>query len=54
MNSRRGWWRRFEGKDGFGHVEVEAWIDALRLGEGSKEKLPAGVVVEEEEARDEL
>lgn len=59
VNSRRGWWRRFDGKDGFGHVEVEAWIDAIRLGEGSKEKLPAGVVVEEkkteeEEARDEL
>jgi protein disulfide-isomerase A6 len=54
VNARRGWWRRYEGKEGFGHVEVEAWIDAIRLGEGSKEKLPAGVVPEEEEVRDEL
>ncbi|KAK2765369.1 hypothetical protein FQN54_008215 [Arachnomyces sp. PD_36] len=61
VNGRRGWWRKFDGKNGFGHVEVEAWIDAIRLGEGSKEKLPAGVVAEEkaeekaeEEVRDEL
>ena len=47
LNGKRGWWRRYDpGSDGnFGIVEVEAWIDAIRLGEGAKRKLPEGVVV---------
>lgn len=56
VNGRRGWWRRYdsEGKD-FGVVEVEKWIDAIRLGEGSKEKLPEGIVAEKEsDEHDEL
>ncbi|PGH23221.1 hypothetical protein AJ80_02637 [Polytolypa hystricis UAMH7299] len=49
VNQRRGWWRRYDaGENGdFGVVEVEAWIDAIRLGEGKKEKLPEGFVLEE-------
>ncbi|KAL9107614.1 MAG: hypothetical protein Q9227_007517 [Pyrenula ochraceoflavens] len=43
VNGRRGWWRRFLRED-YGVVEVESWVDAIRLGEGQKEKLPAGVI----------
>ncbi|KAL9015392.1 MAG: hypothetical protein Q9180_008876, partial [Flavoplaca navasiana] len=48
VNGRRGWWRRFEG-EGYGIHSVESWVDAIRLGEGAKEKLPEGVVVEDDE-----
>jgi protein disulfide-isomerase A6 len=43
LNARRGWWRHYEG-DGFGHASIEGWIDAIRLGEGVKKKLPEGIV----------
>lgn len=43
INARRGWWRRYEGSD-FGHKSLEAWMDAIRLGEGAKSKLPEGLV----------
>lgn len=46
INGRRGWYRHFEGED-FGHHAVEAWVDAIRLGEGQKSKLPEGLIVEE-------
>ncbi|KAJ5308685.1 hypothetical protein PENANT_c013G08538 [Penicillium antarcticum] len=51
LNARRSWWRRFtaEGED-FGAVAVESWVDAIRLGEGAKEKLPEGLVAGAEEA----
>ncbi|KKK25162.1 hypothetical protein AOCH_003473 [Aspergillus ochraceoroseus] len=57
LNARRGWWRRYDPSESadYSAVRVEAWIDAIRLGEGSKNKLPDGVVVvkeEEEEAAD--
>jgi hypothetical protein len=45
LNARRGWWRRFSGADAdFGAVAVESWVDAIRLGEGAKEKLPEGII----------
>ncbi|KAH7122147.1 hypothetical protein B0J13DRAFT_456172 [Dactylonectria estremocensis] len=44
INARRGWWRQYEGD--FSLQSVESWIDAIRMGEGSKKKLPAGVAVE--------
>ncbi|KAL8991950.1 MAG: hypothetical protein Q9169_007506 [Polycauliona sp. 2 TL-2023] len=56
INARRGWWRRFTGEGGYGSVNVESWVDAVRFGEGSKEKLPEKLVVEEvvmEEEREE-
>ncbi|KAH8901025.1 thioredoxin-domain-containing protein [Thozetella sp. PMI_491] len=43
LNARRGWWRQFAGAD-FGHEAVEGWIDAIRLSEGVKKKLPEGLV----------
>jgi protein disulfide-isomerase A6 len=50
LNGKRKWWRRYDpGSDSdFGVVGVEAWIDLIRLGEGVKQKLPEGVVVDEE------
>ena len=46
VNGRRGWWKGFSGK-GFGIMDVEDWIDGIRLGEGKKELLPEGLIVEE-------
>lgn len=47
LNARRGWWRHYEGD--FGIESVEGWIDAIRMGEGGKSKLPKEVVVDEPE-----
>ena len=47
INSRRGWYRRFETED-YGVNSVETWVDAIRLGEGQKSKLPAGIIPAEE------
>ncbi|KAJ5897261.1 Thioredoxin [Penicillium tannophilum] len=44
VNARRGWWRRYSAEGEFGITAVESWIDAIRLGEGAKEKLPEGIV----------
>ncbi|KAL4916994.1 hypothetical protein BDW62DRAFT_91283 [Aspergillus aurantiobrunneus] len=47
LNVRRGWWRQYDSSEGadYGSARVEAWIDAIRLGEGSRNKLPEGIVV---------
>lgn len=47
INARRNWWRRYEGD--FGATSVEAWVDAIRMGEGAKSKLPKGIVEAVEE-----
>lgn len=51
INARRGWWRHYDSvsvadEDFSGHDELEAWIDTIRMGEGTKRKLPESVVVE--------
>ncbi|KAL2271374.1 hypothetical protein VTJ83DRAFT_745 [Remersonia thermophila] len=43
VNARRGWWRHYDAAD-FGVESVESWIDAIRLSEGVKKKLPEGLV----------
>jgi protein disulfide-isomerase A6 len=55
LNGRRGWWRRYDASDNadYSLARVESWIDAIRLGEGSKSKLPDGVVVTEAKAETE-
>lgn len=53
LNARRGWLRRFGG-DVDSEEDVLAWLDATRLGDGAKEKLPAGFVIEEKEGHSEL
>ena len=52
VNSRRSWWRHYKAKN-FGINSVETWVDAIRLGEGQKEKLPEGLVAVEEPVGDE-
>jgi protein disulfide-isomerase A6 len=52
INARRGWWRHYQGAD-FSHASLENWIDAIRMSEGVKKKLPEGIVaisVEEKNA----
>ena len=44
INARRSWWRQYEGD--FSVESVEAWIDAIRMGEGGKKKLPENILVE--------
>ena len=47
VNGRRNWWRHFDPnlEGGYGVVEVEGWIDAIRLGEGRKDTLPPEVLI---------
>ncbi|KAF2869566.1 hypothetical protein BDV95DRAFT_577703 [Massariosphaeria phaeospora] len=42
-NGKRGWWKQFAGQT-FGSTEVETWVDAIRMGEGKKEKLPESLL----------
>ncbi|KAI2618970.1 thioredoxin-domain-containing protein [Hypomontagnella submonticulosa] len=44
INGKRGWWRHYEGD--FSAESVESWIDAIRLSEGTKKKLPEGIIGE--------
>lgn len=44
INARRSWWRQYEGD--FSVNSVESWIDAIRMGEGGKKKLPTEILVE--------
>lgn len=47
INVRRKWWRQYAGD--FGVESIEAWLDAMRLGQGEKNKLPEELIVYEEE-----
>ncbi|EEH42995.2 uncharacterized protein PADG_07815 [Paracoccidioides brasiliensis Pb18] len=51
LNVKRGWWQQYDPgeEDDFSAAKLETWIDAIRLGEGAKKKLPDGVVLEEQE-----
>ncbi|KAK7540787.1 uncharacterized protein J3D65DRAFT_616472 [Phyllosticta citribraziliensis] len=44
-NAKKGWWKHYT-KDDFSAKNLEDWIDAVKMGEGKKEKLPEGVVVQ--------
>ncbi|QPG95236.1 hypothetical protein C2857_007880 [Epichloe festucae Fl1] len=47
LNGRRTWWRHYQGD--FSVESVESWIDTIRMGEGSKQKLPKDVIVQDSE-----
>lgn len=49
LNMKRGWWRHYPSKS-FEILELEDFVDAIKLGEGSKQKLPPnfGGSIEEE------
>ncbi|KAF1808203.1 hypothetical protein P152DRAFT_462777 [Eremomyces bilateralis CBS 781.70] len=42
-NGKRSWLKRYGGEN-YGVMAVETWIDAIRMGEGKKEKFPEGVI----------
>lgn len=48
VNARRVWWKQYTGKN-YGVDDIEGWIDAIRFGEGKKEKLPDAIVMQEDE-----
>ncbi|KAF2035843.1 disulfide isomeras-like protein [Setomelanomma holmii] len=43
-HGKRAWFKKFYGS-AFGPEEVEQWVDAIRMGEGKKEKLPESLLV---------
>jgi protein disulfide-isomerase A6 len=52
VNMKRSWWRRYQGES-FDLISIEGFVDAIKLGEGAKERLPDGFfseVVEEASA----
>jgi len=46
VNGRRNWWRHYEGHD-LTQLALEDWVDAIRMGEGAKAKIPDGIIVEQ-------
>ena len=44
-NGKRSWVKKYSGKT-FGSVEVEQWVDAIRMGEGKKEVLPESLIAD--------
>lgn len=42
-HGKRAWYKKYTGTT-FGAQELEAWVDALRMGEGKKEKLPEALI----------
>ncbi|KAF2435741.1 thioredoxin-domain-containing protein [Tothia fuscella] len=45
VNAKRLWWRRFSGS-GFMPNDIEEFVDAIRMNEGAKNKLPESLVTE--------
>jgi protein disulfide-isomerase A6 len=43
-NGKRAWYKKYSGST-FGLEEVEQWVDAIRMGEGKKEKLSGSLLV---------
>ncbi|KAF2634974.1 thioredoxin-domain-containing protein [Massarina eburnea CBS 473.64] len=46
-HGKRAWYKKYAGAS-FGTDEVEQWVDALRMGEGKKEKLPESLLASAE------
>ncbi|KAF1969905.1 protein disulfide-isomerase MPD1 precursor [Bimuria novae-zelandiae CBS 107.79] len=43
-NGKRSWYKKYSGST-YGLIEVEVWVDAIRMDEGKKEKLPESLLV---------
>jgi len=52
INAKRMWWRKYPGQE-YSQVAVEAWVDAIRMNEGKREKLPESLVTDAPEEEDE-
>ena len=53
INGRRGWWKKLPNDGTIAAKDVteeaiENWVDTIRLGEGTKKKLPEGLIPEDE------
>lgn len=48
VTAKRGWFKRYAGTE-FGREALEAWVDAVRMGEGKKERFGEGILVEAKE-----
>ncbi|KAI5289326.1 hypothetical protein KEM54_004075 [Ascosphaera aggregata] len=48
INAKRGWWSKYEpvaGSEGaYKKIDLEAWVDQIKMGEGKRDKLPASAV----------
>jgi protein disulfide-isomerase A6 len=53
-NGKRSWYKKYSGST-YGLTEVESWVDAIRMGDGKKEKLPESVLsaAEKEDVKEE-
>ncbi|KAF2013484.1 PDI related protein A [Aaosphaeria arxii CBS 175.79] len=52
-HGKRAWYKKYPGST-FGPLEVEQWVDAIRMGEGKKEKLPESLIAQQQsEAKEE-
>ena len=49
INAKKNWWRRYEGE--LKQDLIDAWIDAIRLDEGAKQRFPEGVIGEAVEVK---
>ncbi|KXT14978.1 hypothetical protein AC579_7766 [Pseudocercospora musae] len=45
INGKRGWWTHFPSKE-FTSIKIEDWVDAIRMGDFKKTKIPDGLIVE--------
>lgn len=45
-NGKRGWYRVYDSQHGLGMVELENWIDAIRMGDVAKSSLPDALIAE--------
>jgi protein disulfide-isomerase A6 len=52
VNARRRWWRQYPGSD-YTLADIEDWVDAIRMNEGKRERLPASLVTDVEDEDEE-
>lgn len=55
VNAKRGWWARFPGgvdQQAYSVPALDAWLDEVKMGEMKKEKLPDGIILSEQEAKE--
>jgi protein disulfide-isomerase A6 len=45
INGKRAWWRHYKGAD-FKLSGLEDWVDAIRMGDSPKQKVPEGLIVD--------
>lgn len=45
INGKRGWYRHLDASSGFTTTSIESWIDAIRMDDIAKSKLPDNIIV---------